>query len=51
MFSTRLDLIDGIDLEALVEKRTSGMMQDHLKPKIEKGDTQAIPGWHRRVRL
>ena len=31
-----LDLIDGIDLESLVEKRTSGLMQTHLAPKIEK---------------
>ena len=28
-----LDLIDGIDLETLVQKRTAGMMQDHLAPK------------------
>ena len=31
-----LDLIDGIDIAALIEKRTRGMMQDHLAPKIEK---------------
>ena len=30
-----LDIIDGIELEALVEKRTSDMMQPHLAPKIE----------------
>ena len=30
-----IDLIDGIDLEALVAKRTSGMMQPHLAKKIE----------------
>ncbi len=29
-----LDLIDGIELEALVQKRTSGMMQPHLAEKI-----------------
>jgi len=29
-----IDLIDGIELEALVEKRTSGMMQPHLAKKI-----------------
>jgi valyl-tRNA synthetase len=31
-----LDIIDGIDLEALVAKRTSGMMQPQLAAKIEK---------------
>ena len=38
-----LDLIDGIDLESLVEKRTAGMMQDHLAPKIEKATRQHFP--------
>jgi valyl-tRNA synthetase len=31
-----IDLIDGIDLESLVEKRTKGMMQPHLAEKIAK---------------
>jgi valyl-tRNA synthetase len=31
-----IDLIDGIDLESLVKKRTSGMMQPQLAAKIEK---------------
>jgi len=31
-----LDLIDGIELEALVAKRTAGLMQPHLRDKIEK---------------
>ena len=31
-----IDLIDGIELETLVKKRTTGMMQPHLKDKIEK---------------
>ncbi|MDO6474622.1 valine--tRNA ligase [Alteromonas sp. 1_MG-2023] len=31
-----IDLIDGIDLESLVTKRTSGMMQPQLAKKIEK---------------
>ncbi len=31
-----LDMIDGIDLEALVEKRTGNMMQPQLAQKIEK---------------
>ena len=30
-----IDLIDGIDLESLVEKRTGGMMVPHLREKIE----------------
>ena len=38
-----LDLIDGIDLEALVAKRTSGMMQPHLKDKIEKNTRKQFP--------
>jgi valyl-tRNA synthetase len=31
-----IDLIDGIELEALVEKRTTGLMQPQLAQKIEK---------------
>ncbi len=38
-----LDLIDGIELESLVAKRTAGMMQDHLAPKIEKATRQHFP--------
>ena len=38
-----LDLIDGIDLESLIAKRTSGMMQDHLAPKIEKATRAQFP--------
>jgi valyl-tRNA synthetase len=38
-----IDLIDGIELDALVEKRTSGMMQDHLAPKIEKATRKHFP--------
>ncbi len=38
-----LDLIDGIDLEALVAKRTAGMMQDHLAPQIEKATRKHFP--------
>jgi valyl-tRNA synthetase len=38
-----LDLIDGISLEALVAKRTSGMMQPHLKDKIEKATRKQFP--------
>jgi len=38
-----LDIIDGIDLEELVEKRTSNMMQDSLAPKIEKQTRKDYP--------
>jgi len=38
-----LDLIDGIELEALVEKRTAGMMQAHLAPAIEKATRKHFP--------
>ncbi len=38
-----LDLIDGIDLEALVTKRTSGMMQPHLRDRIEKNTRKQFP--------
>ncbi|MDH3351853.1 MAG: valine--tRNA ligase, partial [Gammaproteobacteria bacterium] len=38
-----LDLIDGVDLESLIAKRTSGLMQDHLKPKIEKSTRKQFP--------
>ncbi|RMU77907.1 Valyl-tRNA synthetase [Pseudomonas syringae pv. aptata] len=35
-----LDIVDGIDLETLVEKRTSGLMQPQLAKKIEKQTRQ-----------
>ena len=38
-----IDLIDGIDLEALVNKRTSGMMQPQLAQKIEKATRKQFP--------
>ena len=38
-----IDLIDGIELEALVEKRTSGMMQPKLASKIEKQTREDFP--------
>ena len=38
-----LDLIDGIDLETLIEKRTQGMMQNHLAPNIEKATRKQFP--------
>ncbi|MFC3023193.1 valine--tRNA ligase [Vibrio zhugei] len=36
-----IDMIDGIDLEALVEKRTGNMMQPQLAKKIEKTTRKA----------
>lgn len=38
-----LDLIDGIELEPLVEKRIGGLMQPALRPKIEKSTRQQFP--------
>jgi valyl-tRNA synthetase len=38
-----IDLIDGIDLESLVSKRTSGMMQPQLAKKIEKQTRKEFP--------
>ena len=38
-----IDLIDGIDLEALVSKRTSSMMQPHQAAKIEKATRKQFP--------
>ena len=38
-----IDLIDGIELEALIEKRTRGMMQPHLAEKIAKQTRRDFP--------
>jgi len=37
------DLIEGVDLDTLLEKRTTGLMQDHLKPKIEAATRKQFP--------
>jgi valyl-tRNA synthetase len=38
-----LDIVDGIPLEALVAKRTSGLMQPQLAPAIEKATRRQYP--------
>lgn len=38
-----IDLIDGIDLETLVAKRTGNMMQPQLAKKIEKATRKEFP--------
>jgi valyl-tRNA synthetase len=38
-----LDLIDGIDLETLVAKRTAGLMQPQMKSAIEKATRKQFP--------
>ena len=38
-----IDLIDGIELEQLVSKRTSGMMQPQLAKKVEKATRKQFP--------
>jgi valyl-tRNA synthetase len=38
-----IDIIDGIDLDALVAKRISGMMQPHLAKKIEQDTRKHFP--------
>ena len=39
-----IDLIDGIELEPLVRKRTSGLMQPDMATKIENATRQEFPG-------
>ncbi|HVS76786.1 MAG TPA: valine--tRNA ligase, partial [Steroidobacteraceae bacterium] len=38
-----LDIVDGIDLESLLAKRTSGLMQPQMRSKIEKATRKEYP--------
>ncbi len=38
-----IDLIDGVDLETLVRKRTAGMMQPQLSARVEKATRKQFP--------
>jgi valyl-tRNA synthetase len=38
-----IDIIDGVDLETLLKKRTEGMMQTHLKASVEKATRKEFP--------
>ena len=38
-----LDIVDGVDLDALIAKRTTGLMQPQMKPAIERATRKQFP--------
>jgi len=38
-----LDLIEGVELDTLLQKRTTGLMQQHMKPQIEAATRKQFP--------
>ncbi len=45
-----LDMVDGISLPELLEKRTGNMMQPQMAEKIRQAYREAVPEWHRAAR-
>ena len=45
-----LDMIDGITLDALIDKRTKGLMQPQKRKADYQAHSQGFPGWHQPLR-